>query len=110
MTLEEKLEEYNQLEEESKAIRSLFKGRNSKAAMRFLERIGFWNKSTYVHGDPHGTSINEGNRQIVLKIKEIAKMSEMEIERFYENKRNNLKTRIGKENGRSTNTSIGINT
>jgi hypothetical protein len=69
-----------------KALKSKFRGKLGKDALSLIEEIGYYHKSTYVHGDPHGTSVNEGLRQMVLKIHEFINMSDEEIDRRIEDK------------------------
>ncbi len=90
-TLEEKVDKLRENCEKSLALRKVFAGKNGKLAMNLLEELCFFNRSTYVHGDPQGTALNEGNRQILLKIKEISEMSVDDIESKTEDKIKTLK-------------------
>lgn len=90
-TLEDKVNRLRLNCERSIALRKIFAGKNGRMAMSLLEDLGFWHKSTYVSQDPQGTALNEGNRQILLKIKEIASMSIADIEDKTEEKIRTIK-------------------
>lgn len=102
-----RIEELRYNADQIKAIKSVFRGRKGKLALELLEKIGHVHKSTYVKNDPQGTALNEGTRQIVLKIKEFISMSDIEIERKTEDK---IKTLRQYERGNSRSTTAGGST
>lgn len=91
MTIKDRAEKIVSNGERIKALKSRFRGKIGKSALSLIEEIGYFNKSTYVPQDPHGTSINEGLRQMVLKIHEFINMSDEEIDRRIEDKLKSVK-------------------
>ena len=84
----EKIVEYNR---KAKALKSRFRGKIGKDALSLLEDVCFYNKSTYVNQDPHGTSINEGLRQSVLFIHNILNKTDEELDSRMERKLKQVK-------------------
>jgi hypothetical protein len=86
MTIKERADILIENGEKIKAFKRIFKGRNGKLAMSLLEDICFYNKSTYVKHDPQGTALNEGCRQVLLKVNEFISMDDAEIDKRTEDK------------------------
>ena len=86
MTITEKKSKIIESGRKAKILRSRFRGKQGTEALELLKEMGFYNKSTYVHGDPYGTALNEGCRQMVLKILEYVNMDDAEIDKQVEEK------------------------
>jgi hypothetical protein len=91
MTKQERAEKIVLKGEQTKALKSRFRGKLGKAALALLEDYGFYSKSTYVPMDRDATHVNEGCRRMVLKIHEALNMSDEEIDRQIENKLKSVK-------------------
>lgn len=63
----------------SGAYRRVFESEDGKIILRHLARAGFLNRSTFVAGDPHQTSLNEGSRRLVLSMMRIAKIDPQKL-------------------------------
>ena len=46
-----------------------------KRVLEDLKKFCYYHRTTYVPGDPHATSKNEGSREVVLKIMRITEMA-----------------------------------
>jgi hypothetical protein len=100
IAIEEKVEKIRDTEQAKKAFKRIFKGRNGKLAMQLLEDLCYYNRPTYVKGDPQGTALNEGVRNTLLRIKDFINTPDAEFERRSEAKIKTLK------NERRTNSGI----
>lgn len=94
MTIKDRADQLIENGEKIKAFKRVFKGRNGKLALSLLEEICFYNKSTYVKHDPQGTALNEGCRQMILKVHELISMDDVEIDKRTEDKLKMIK-RVG---------------
>jgi len=58
---------------------AVFDNPQGKRVLKHLCRVGYVDKSTFVSGDPHQTSLNEGMRRIVLSILKLINTEPQEI-------------------------------
>jgi hypothetical protein len=61
------------------AYQRLFGTDDGKIVLNHLIKHGFVLQSTFVEGDPHKTSLNEGSRRLVLSIMRKANMSPQDL-------------------------------
>jgi len=71
ITQEEQIQQvHNEREELARAYRSVFNTTNSdvKLVLEDMKKGCFYNKTTFVKGDPHHTFLNEGARLFLLSL------------------------------------------
>lgn len=50
------------------AYAALFNSENGKLVLEDLKKYAYYDRGTFVFGDPHATAKNEGRREVVLSI------------------------------------------
>jgi hypothetical protein len=63
-------------------FRTTFETPSGKEVLKQIMREGFVTRSTFVAGDPHQTSLNEGSRRLALSICKFATKDESEFLRL----------------------------
>ena len=84
--VDERIDKIREKAEQEKSFKYIFRGRKGKLALDYLKDKCFFNSTTYVKGDAHGTSYQEGMRMAFVNIENLIALPDETIEGAAENK------------------------